>query len=201
MMAQPVRCSRRLQSSLLRAVFEGCADAYAGAKSRGKTWMFDAIPTYRRLEVEARLQGLVPEPGFKVSLGETPSTHYTQIESDLIVITAVTRSQSVTWVPPYKYRETLATSGQLDWLSPVVPQVGAKLYALLIYGGRHHVKYPTLVQIVFPDPLGNFAPGTIDLRAEFPEIVKAYMPPETEAAEPEVALRSKRKKQDGTDGA
>lgn len=187
---------KSLQRALLRAAMEGCGKAHDDAMRRGKPWMFDALPTCRRLEVETRLQDLVLPPGFTVSLNETPSTHYTQIESDKLVITAVTRSESVEWVPPYRYRETLATSPQIDWLQPYTPADNARLYALLIYGGRHGVKYPTVVEIGFPTPTGALAPGKIDLSIEFPDIVQMYVPPKTEANEPMVALR--RQKKDGS---
>lgn len=187
----------RLQIALLRAVFDGCEVAFTNAKSRGKDWFHDAVPALRRLEVEARLAGILVPDGFSISIKETPSTHYTQIESNRVVITAVTRSADVEWVAPYRYRESLArpATGFLsfakDWTP--APADDAKLFALLVYGGHHGSKYPTLAKVVFPAATGWFVPGRLDLIQEHHEVAAKYQA-NNEFHEPQVTLLAKTEK-------
>ena len=135
-------------------------------------------------------------PGFTSSLVETPSTHYTQIQSASIVITAMTRTTARRWVPPEPYRQTLADDAQLFLFDEMCRRVreGARLYALVTYGGAHDDPVATLAEILFPTPSGHVAPGTIDLLTTFPKIVETYRP--APAAEPNVSLRRKRESGD-----
>lgn len=189
----------RVQKAMLRAAFEGCIVAHAQASEHGREWLVDAVPPNRRLQVESRLQNLVLGDGFTVSLERTNSSHYTKIESDRVVITAVTRAAPVNYVKPYRYRETLATPAQMDWLAePIqVPPDGAKLFALFMYGGRHNRKYPQHARIAFPAPDGSLAPGTIDLMTLYPDVVNEYVPETTVEVEPQVTLRRKGKAEGG----
>jgi hypothetical protein len=195
--------AKPLQAHLVRAVIDGCQAAHVKSRAISKEFFHDAIPANRRLEVEQRLHQLLLPDTFSVTVEKTPSTHYTKIESERLVITAVTRTQEVDWVPPYRYRGTLAESAQMswDWLGKRIPK-GERLFALVIYGGAHWSKMPTMLSVVFPLPDGTFAPGSIDLLEEHASTVASYST-KPKPMEPAVALRRVKKPEedDGDDSA
>jgi len=185
----------RLLIGMLRSVFDGCIAARAASKKHDKRWFGDRLPTERRLGVEPRLADLVLPPGFTVTLDQTNSSTNTRIQSDKVVITAVTRNARVRYVSPYRIRETLAQEAQCEMFENAQPRVGAKLFALMIYGGPHRAKFPTIATIKFPLPSGKFAPGSIDLLQRFPGVVTAYTEAES-VAKPKVGLRPAKKESD-----
>jgi hypothetical protein len=168
---------RRLQIGLLRAVIDGCRAAHDEAKRVAKEWFHDAIPPLRRLKVEPLIHGLVLPKGFTSSVRRTPSSHYTKIESDIVVVTGVTRSFHRSWVRPDPYRRTLARDAQM-FLRGLEREdtnsYGSRLFALLMYGGTHKERMPTLASIVFPTRSGFLAPGTINLLETFSDVVASY---------------------------
>lgn len=182
---------KRAQVALLRAVFDGCKAAYDSAKKNvAPDWFGDAIPQYRRLAVEPLLSGLVLPKGLRSSIKRTTTgTRFTCIESDRVVLTALTRSVRRSSVPPEPYRVTLAEAAQLMFKEcrTAKEDENARLYALLMYGGPHNSRFPTLAEIVFPLPSGELAPGSIDLMTTFADVVSGYLP--KPATEPVVSLR------------
>jgi hypothetical protein len=165
-----------LRRAVTRAVLGGCVKAYQEAQERDKDFLVDAIPHLRRLRVEPALAKLILPKGFSSEIRRTPSSSYTQISTDRVVITAVTRADDVRWVEPYRYRETLARGPQLDMFEEgrEIVDSSRKLYALLIYGGPHSARLPTLARFVFPDPTGNILSDGVNLLVEHAEIVASY---------------------------
>lgn len=185
-----------LRKALLRAVFEGCSKAHHQAKARDGDFFLDAIPSFRRLEVESRLSKLLLPTGFKSEIFPTTSTHYTQIYSDTIVLTAVTRAKKVAgYVEPSLYRKTLARSSQLSLFrqdAEPEPDTGAKLYGLLVYGGAHKYVFPTIAEILFPTPSGHIVDDGVNLIAEHNDVVMRYAPPtEFQPAQPRLRKKSR----------
>jgi len=188
---------RQFLSRILRIIFEGCASAYDKAKQYPKEFELDAIPPLRRLAVEPMLQDIQLPPGFRSSLIETPSTHYTKIESDVVVLTALTRNVRRNWVRREPYRESLANDGQTDMWAllgyDTQEEDTKRLYGLLIYGGPHNKRLPTVADLVFPLPdSGYFADDKIDLMKEFPEIAASYEQQDPQA-EPRLRVVAKPK--------
>lgn len=186
----------KLRAALARAVADGCVSAYAQAKAKDREFFLDALPVFRRIEVESNLSKLILPAGFEAAVLPTNSTHYTKIYSQNIVLTAVTRSERVTWVEPYSYRKTLARSSQMTLFGADNPEADAALYALLVYGGPHHYKIPTMAEIVFPTPTGFFADNGIDLITEHPEALNRHAT-ESLSAPANPKLRTKRKPSTG----
>lgn len=117
--------------------------------------------------MEPKLFQLVLPPGFEAVAKSTNSTTYTEISSEHVVITAVTRNRRVLSVPARDYRETLADEA-VGWLFAQErnqPAPGKRLYALLVYGGPLRADRAEQCDIVFPLPTGKFGPGEIDLLA------------------------------------
>lgn len=166
-----------LLRAMLRVIFDGCIAAYNETRAGVASGFFkDAIPTARRVKVEAGLSGLVRlPPGFTISLFPTTTTNYTEIRSPQIVITAVSRSRRVQSVGRARYREMLARPAQLSLLEPDRPFDPANgVYGLLVYGGPLRQRVPSVAMIAFPTADGNFLPSRISLIQEFPEIVQSY---------------------------
>lgn len=191
---------KSLMRRLLLAVFEGCSSAFTQAIARDKDFFLDAIPALRRLSVEPSLSKLVLPQGFVSEVVKTPSTHYTLIYSPKVVITAVTRSERVKWVEPYRYRETFARSRQLPLRFPGVAEPESsdgKLFALLVYGGIHKEEFPTLARIEFPLPCGQFEADGVDLIAEFQDVVRMFKPETGDQRKAQPKLRKVRKSEQG----
>jgi hypothetical protein len=170
----PVAFRRRL----LTVVFDGCGAAFRQARARDEDFFVDAVPQLRRLEVEPALSKLILPRGWVSEVIRTPSTNYTQLSSDKVVITAVTRADEVTYVEPYRYRATLARSRQIvmsfvEGVRPE-PQVGDKLYALLVYGGPHKAPLPSIARIVFPDENGSIQTDDVNLMLDHDDVCRRY---------------------------
>ena len=177
-------------SAMLRVVFDGCIAAYDLDKREFASAYFkDMLPTLRRGKVDPALLGLTKlAPGFSTILRETPArTHYTEILSKHVVITARSRSKHVFNVDLSRYGEMLARSKrQMPLPFENEPRFDPKtgLYALLVYGGRHRQRLPSEARIVFPMANGEFMPDEIDLLREFPDIVSSYQERGAEGPEP-----------------
>jgi hypothetical protein len=162
-----------VQERILRAVHFGCREAHEEALKYGPYRLVDAVPYLRRLKVEDHIEKLLFGPGFTLRRYGTPSSTYLQIENARIVMTSLTRTNEVDSVSLYNYRTTLARSSQGELFTKPDPvPAGAKLYALLIYGGPFRRKGATQCRIVFPlaDGTGKFHEEEIDLLARFPMI-------------------------------
>lgn len=177
------------QIAMLRCAIEGCKAAFAETESLGNKWMFDAISDRRRLKTETLLEGLLNVPkGFTVSVKETEAkTHYTEIKSEKITITAVTRNKRVKRIEPYRYRETLANSDQMSLYEGNLTSY-EHLYALLVFGGHYAAKFPSIVEFCFPTSTGEIGSGAIDLLRTYPDILSQYAPAEAAELAPTVSL-------------
>lgn len=166
-----------LLKSILRTVFDGCIAAYDQAKADVAPAFFsDALPTARRVKVEPALLGLILPKGFSATLQATTTTRYTEIRSERIVLTAMSRSEAVRTVEVALYRDMLARTRQLSlsFEDQVRFNPANGLYGILVYGGPHRRRLPSMARIVFPQEDGTFMPEEIDLIREFPEIVGTY---------------------------
>jgi hypothetical protein len=191
---------RGLLRNIARAVVDTGRTAYADARQFDEARLFlDADVAFRRLYMERALRTLVLPPGFQFETPRTPSGSYVLLRSDRIVLTACTRDEDVSFVEPYRYRETLARGRQMT-LFDVTGQFdpATSLYALLIYGGTHGRRTPSLAKITFPLPSGRID-TSIDLIAEFPEVF-ASDEDEAGSAEAEIRLRGRDVEEGGEGG-
>jgi hypothetical protein len=189
-----------LRKRFVRAVLDGCTSAYDDAQQRDKDFFVDAVPALRRLAVEPILSKLVLPNGFESEIIRTPSTNYTQISSDKIVITAVTRAEEVNFVEPYRYRETLARGRQRSFAfaRDYEDQDNShKLYALLVYGGPHSQRIPTVARFVFPNPQGDIISDGINLISDYANIVDSYRDGFDAGKGAEPSLRGKEEEDSG----
>lgn len=134
----------------------------------------DAVPPLRRLNFQsALLFGTFPR-GTNVVREEHPGGAHVAIVSGGVTITSLTRSHMPRRVEFQPYQQTLAEEGQLQLFEPAGQGASDKLWSLLIYGGDFRSTKLTLCRMTFPTPTGYFAPGTIDLLADFPEVVAMF---------------------------
>jgi hypothetical protein len=166
-----------LLRAILRVVCDGCVGAFDEARTNVAPAFFsDALPTLRRTKVEPGLFGLVNLPrGFSATLRETTTTRYTEIRSERIVMTALSRNAETRKIEVALYRDMLARPRQLSLLESQVsfdPTNG--LYGILMYGGPHRRRVPSMAKIKFPMENGFFLSDEINLIREFPDIVESY---------------------------
>ena len=187
--------------AIVRAISQGCIAAYEDASERDPDFFLDAIPAFRRLKVEPILSKMLLPAGFESEIVRTPSSHYTMISSDKIVVTAVSRSKSVKFVKPYKYRSTLARGPQESFffVKDALPKDSAnKLFALLVYGGRHSERIPTEARFVFPTVSGHIKSDGINLCLEYSDIFDSYRDVSEPGNGAEPSLKEE-KKEEGED--
>ena len=187
--------------ALARAIAEGCIAAYDEASARDPEFFLDAVPSARRLKVEPILSKMLLPAGFESEIVRTPSSHYTMISADEIVITAVSRSKSVKSVRPYRYRGTLARRRQEAFFfakDDLPKNQASRLYALLVYGGRHRERIPTEARFVFPTVTGTIESDGINLRLEYADIFDSYKDVSEPGSGAEPSLK-KEKKEEGED--
>lgn len=179
----------RARAGMLHAIFDGCRAGWEMAGDFPRERLLDVLPYVRRVEVERRLAEVSFGDGFAPQLRQAPSMNCLEICNKRLVITAVSRSNWVTWVQPQPRRKTLARESQLSLFGDNKHDLGLRLHALLVYGTSGLGPVADQARVVFPTELGHFAPGEIDLIAEHPEVVATYLPAaETEIA-PEVRLK------------
>ncbi|MEP6654899.1 MAG: hypothetical protein ABJA82_16165 [Myxococcales bacterium] len=184
---------------MTRLVADACVTAHDSAKDRDPEFFVDAVYSFRRLNAEPALSKLVLPPGFVAKVKRETSTAHTEILSDRVTITALTRAELVTQVDAVKYRGSLVPMKQpfLPFMGGPSQETITSVYALLLYGGPHYERLPAFARIVFPDKLGWFLRG-IDLLSEFPDIINSYKPA-TGAATAEPTLRKDAKEKGDDD--
>ncbi len=147
--------------------------------------------------VEPALSQLILPRGWTAEVIRTPSSNYTQLSSDKVVITAVTPRRgghSCRAVPLQEDASAGRVSSSCRFLEETRPEPDAsdKLYALLVYGGPHKAPLPTIASVVFPDERGNILTDDVNLILDHDDVVRRYTHKE-QPTTTELTLRRKPK--------
>ena len=200
--------SRRHLEFLVLAAHEAVRLGDRQAAKFGKGQLVEIAPALRRGHLHKTLLDQPWGPTFEVSLErcESGNANHIIIEGPRTVLTALTRSSMPRELPEPPYRSRLAQAVQMDLFNPEKErrvERPDKLFSVLLFGGPIELRRPevSLARVVFPDPHGRFATGTIDLLAEHQALLASLRVPKraTETA-PEAQVRSRRSaKEDSAD--
>lgn len=173
----------RAREFLVHAAYAACHNANRETKDRfSREHRCDLIPALRRAHFQQACSEIAIR-GVKVSVlrndGET--SHFVQLETEDVVLVALTRSRLRPELPVANYRSTRARPSQLvlngldlGRQEPQPVDSGAKLFAVCVFGAAPLLPEPSLCEIVFPLPDGSLHPRTINLlRAESAAVVAA----------------------------
>ena len=143
----------------------------------------DAVSAFRRLNfLNALLYAVFPK-GVTVKQEPHSGGTHVLIESGAVTISTLTRSSMPYSHKLQPYQKTIAEDAQSKFQFVTGEQIPlanddaptTRLYGLLIFGGDYRSRKLTLCRMTFPvADTGNFAPGTIDLLAKYPEAMAPF---------------------------
>lgn len=150
----------------------------AQAESRERPdFELDVVPTLRRIRFQSEQLDATYPTGTVVERREHNGGCHVVLYSGDVAITSLTRSKMPRSHKLQPYQGTLATEGQRYLFASeeaADERERRRLWGLFIYGGHYRSTKLTLCRMTFPTPKGAFAPGTIDLLAEHPDIINMF---------------------------
>jgi len=182
---------RQVQEALIRCLFGAYKTTFEECARFPEEEARDLRPFYRWVQLRTDLRGIAQR--FR-GVGATAERYHTLLAAGRVILTASAVEGPGDLVRPALYRQTYASSSQLDlFIKDTPPPDDAQLYAILLHGpDPTEPRQPLFAQIAFPDKACQSYVHEIDLFSRFSALVESLRIPQEEAEgqEPLVQLHT-----------
>lgn len=186
---------KQVQEALIRCLFGAYRTTFEECARFPEEEARDLRPFYRWVQLRADLRGIAQR--FK-GVRATAERYHTLLSTGRVILTASAVEGPGNLVRPALYRQTYASSSQLDlFIKDTAPPDDAQLYAILLHGpDPAEPRQPLFGQVAFPDKACLSYVHEIDLFSRFEALVGSLRVPreEAEAQEPLIQLRKEARK-------
>jgi hypothetical protein len=169
----------QILEDLARCIRDASRNSAAAVGVRyAKDQASEARPWFRRAELNTSLLALNGAGANVRSEKSSGSTFYVPIEVGDFTILVARAIDAKTMLRQAVYRSAIATnSAQEDLFGPVPPPIGARMYAVILYGGPSIQADPEFIVVRFPTKdHGRYLDGQIHLKDEYAALFDVPLP-------------------------